>query len=128
MLKQYIITLIVFLVIDGLWLYFVAQNMFKAEIGSLMGEPRIIYALIFYLLYPLAIVIFVLAPSIEAKSLTKAILLGAFLGLIAYGTYELTNMSTLKDWTLKLVIVDLLWGSFVTALSASISYYFNSDT
>lgn len=126
MLKQYLITLVIFLVIDGLWLAFVAQNMFKQEIGSILGEPRMIYALIFYAAYPLAIVVFALAPSLEAKNLTKAIMLGAFLGFIAYGTYELTNMATLKDWTLKLVVVDLIWGSFVTAITAAISYHFNS--
>lgn len=128
MLKQYIITLILFLVIDGLWLYFVAMNMFKSEIGNLLGDPKMIYALIFYFLYPLAIVIFALQPGLEAKSITKAILLGLFLGFISYGTYELTNMATLKDWTVKLVIVDLIWGSFVTGVTASISYYFNSES
>lgn len=128
MLKQYLITLVIFLIIDGLWLYFVAMNMFKSEIGGILGEPRMIYALIFYFIYPLAIVIFALQPGLEAKSLTKALLLGLFLGFISYGTYELTNMATIKDWTLKLVVVDLIWGSFVTGLTATISYYFNSNS
>lgn len=79
-------------------------------------------ALAFYLLYPLGITIFALVPAKDADSLLKAAGLGALLGLIAYATYDLSNMATLKGWPLSVVVTDILWGIFVTGSSAAAAY------
>lgn len=118
-IKLYAIALPVFFAIDMVWLGLVAKNFYKNQIGFIM-KPNINWtaAILFYLLFIVGLVLFVIAPAVEKGSWTQAVLLGALFGLIAYATYDLTNLATLKDWPLLVTIVDLAWGA---ALGASVS-------
>jgi uncharacterized membrane protein len=124
--KLYLIALPVFFVIDMLWLVLVANRFYKEQIGFLM-KPEINWpaAIIFYLLFIGGLVIFVISPAVEKQSWLHALVYGALFGLITYATYDLTNLAVLKDWPLKVTIVDLLWG-VVLASSISIITYFIS--
>lgn len=124
MLIRYVTTLITFLVIDGIWLGVVAKNMYSNSLGHLMADkPNWIPALIFYFLYPLGVVIFALNPALESKDVMTAVKLGAFLGFLAYATYDLTNNATLRDWPVHITIIDILWGIILTAAVSGIGYF-----
>lgn len=119
-LKHYLIALVVFTVIDMVWLLFISKNLYKAKIGHLMAEKvNLPAAAIFYLLFIAALVFFVINPAVERQSVLYALGAGAFFGLVAYGTYDLTNLATLRDWPVSLTIIDLAWGSFVTGLTGA---------
>lgn len=122
-LKVFFISLTIFLIIDFLWLGLIAKNIYQKEIGSLLKEKvNFIAAFIFYTLFVIALTIFVIIPSIETKSILKAVLLGALFGFITYATYDLTNFATLKGFTLKVVIIDLLWGTFIGTVTSVLTY------
>ena len=124
MIKQYLVALITFLTIDGIWLTVVAKNFYAKHLGFLMSKtPNLLAAGIFYLIYILTLVILIINPAIQKGSLMSAILTGALFGLCAYATYDLTNLATIKDWPLIVTIVDLIWGTFVSASVAGISYW-----
>jgi len=123
MIKLYFLTLTVFLAIDGLWLTLIAKNFYAKHLGYLMSKtPNLAAAGIFYLIYIVAMFIFVLVPAIEKKSLMQAITMGALFGFSAYATYDLTNLATIKDWPLIITIVDLIWGATLSALVAGVSF------
>lgn len=110
-------------ILDALWLMFVANKFYKSQIGNLLlDKPNMAPAIIFYVIYIVGIVAFVVAPALEKGSLVHALGYGALFGLVAYATYDLTNLSTLKGFTSKVVIVDLLWGALMTATVAGITY------
>jgi len=109
----YVISLVLFLALDMLWLGVVAKNFYARELGSLLGEVVWPAAFIFYALFIAGLTYFVIYPALEENSLRMALLSGAFFGLVAYATYDLTNMATLKGWSLQLSIVDMLWGAFL---------------
>jgi len=120
----YILTFIVFLAIDFIWLNYIAKNMYAEKIGHLMASnPKLIYALIFYLIFIVGIIIFVVIPGYESKSILKTILLGALFGLVTYSTYDLTNQATLKDWPISVTIVDIVWGTSLSTIVGISGYY-----
>lgn len=123
-LRNYAIVLAVFLVIDGLWLMVIAKNLYAEHLGYLMAEkPRLVAALIFYLLFVVGLLAFVVNPALAAGSFLKALLPGLLFGLITYATYDLTNLATVKNWPLLITVIDLIWGSFVSAATATIGYF-----
>ena len=122
-LRIYIIALIIFLAIDIIWLAFIAPKFYKSQIGHLMTDkPNFIAAIIFYLIFIVGIVYFVVNPAIESKSLSKVIVAGALFGFISYATYDLTNLATLKEWPLKVTIVDLIWGTSLSTVVSLLTY------
>ena len=122
-LELYGIAFLVFLLIDAVWLGLVAPKFYKAQIGHLMAEkPNFIAALVFYLIFIAGLVYFVLIPAIDQESFVKALVAGMLFGFMTYATYDLTNLATLKDWPLKVTVIDLLWGTFVS-LSVSVVTY-----
>ena len=121
-LKHYLIAFIVFILIDLVWLLFISKKLYRDNIGHLMADKvNIPAAAIFYLLYIAALVFFVISPAVVKQSLLYALGAGAFFGLVAYATYDLTNLATLKDWPVSLTAIDLLWGSFVTGATCFIA-------
>lgn len=105
--------------LDALWLKFVMGAIFKSELGEMaLEKPRMAAAAMFYLLYSVGLVVFVIAQS-GTIPWPRTLLMGALFGLVAYGTYDLTNMATLRAWSWKLVAIDVAWGSFVTMLSVA---------
>ncbi|EUJ48076.1 DUF2177 family protein [Paenilisteria rocourtiae] len=115
--------LVVFLVIDALWLGVIAKNLYKHYLGDLMAtNVRFGAALLFYLLFVCGMVFFVIEPALAKNSIQFAIFAGAFLGLLCYATYDLTNLATLKDWPVFVTVIDLAWGAFITATTSSIVF------
>ena len=115
----YLATALAFCAFDFVWLGFIANAFYRREIGALLlAEPNWIGAVLFYLLYIAGIVIFVVARAAPTGSLARAAWLGALFGLVAYGTYDLTNLATLRGFTTAVVAADLAWGAFVTAVGA----------
>ncbi|MCA9765790.1 MAG: DUF2177 family protein [Carnobacterium sp.] len=118
-LKYYSIAFTVFLIIDLIWLGLVAKNLYRQELGFIMSDkPNWVAAIIFYLIFIAGLVFFVINPAIIDNSWTYALFAGMFLGFLTYATYDLTNLATLKDWPLKITIIDLVWG---TTLGGSVS-------
>jgi len=123
-IKLYFIALPVFLAIDMLWIGLVAKSFYAAQIGFLMRtDVNWVAAIVFYLLFIVGLVFFVIAPAVEKSSWTHAILFGALFGLIAYSTYDLTNLATIKNWPLLVTIVDLIWGTVLAAAVSTIAYF-----
>ncbi|HEY9115570.1 MAG TPA: DUF2177 family protein [Bacteroidales bacterium] len=123
-LVSYILTTVVFLIIDLIWLGFIAKNLYSKHLGHLLSpDVNWTAAIVFYLLFIVGISIFAIYPAIESNSWEKALLLGALFGFFTYATYDLTNYATLKNWPLNIVIIDIIWGSFLTA-SVSLSGFF----
>lgn len=122
-LRNYFLTLGVFLAIDAVWLLFLAKKLYSEQLGYLMAKsPNLIAALIFYLLFIAGLIFFVIHPALASESGRHALLAGLFFGLVTYGTYDLTNQATIKDWPVLITMVDLCWGSFVTGMTAWISF------
>ncbi|MEN3951622.1 DUF2177 family protein [Iodidimonas sp. SYSU 1G8] len=108
---------IVFIVLDLLWLGVIAKGYYHAELGGLLRQPfNMPAAVVFYLMYLGGVLFFAMVPAIAAQSLKTAALYGFLLGLLAYGTYDLTNLATLKNWPLGLSIVDMIWGGVLTSV------------
>jgi len=122
-LKLYLLTIPVFFAIDLLWLGVVAKNFYQNSLAHLLS-PAVNWpaALLFYLMYIVGIILFAVKPGLDAQSLAKAALWGALFGFFTYATYDLTNLATLRDWPLKVVIVDIAWGTVLCTLVASGSY------
>ena len=124
LLLSYALTAVVFFAIDMLWLGLIAKNLYAKHLGSFLSDKvNWTAAISFYLLFIAGIFVFVILPAIEKESWVRAIVLGGLFGLIAYATYDLTNMATMKDWPLTIVIIDMIWG-FVLTATVSVSGYF----
>ena len=118
----YVATAVVFFGLDFVWLSR-ALGFYRGQIGDLLLEqPKLGFAAGFYALYVVGIVALVVVPALGGGGWGQALAMGALLGLVAYGTYDMTNMATLKGWSLQLALVDMAWGTFVTAVSALAGY------
>lgn len=123
-IKIYIIALITFLVIDLVWLSFIAKNMYQEQLGHLMADNfNLIAAFVFYALFVFGLVYFVINPGIEKESIRYILIAGALFGFMTYATYDLTNLATLKNWPLKITIIDLIWGTTLSTVVSTITYY-----
>jgi len=123
-LKMYLVALLVFLVIDGLWLGLIAKDFYQKEIGFLLREsPNLLVAGIFYLFFIVGIAFFVINPAIEKESLRYLLIAAVLFGTLTYATYDLTNLATIKDWSLKVTIVDIIWGGVLTTIVSVVTYY-----
>jgi uncharacterized membrane protein len=111
------------LVLDAIWLGLVARTFYRDQLGELMlPQPAFGIAALFYLFFAVAVVVLAVLPAVNAASLGTALAYGAILGLAAYGTYDITNLSTLKNWPVTMSLVDMAWGTFVTAATAAGGY------
>lgn len=116
----YVSTAIVFFGLDFFWLGRVATGFYRSQLGEMMRDrPDFIAAGLFYLVYVAGIVYFAVGPALAGGGLRQAALAGAILGLIAYGTYDITNLATLRNWPLIMSLVDLAWGTLLTATAAT---------
>lgn len=123
-IKIYFITLTAFLGIDAIWLGLVAPAFYRSQIGHLMaGSANLLAAGIFYLLYIFGLVFFVVEPGVRGHTLKQAAVRGALFGLVTYGTYDLTNHATLRDWSLMMTVVDMAWGTILCAAVALVSVW-----
>lgn len=119
----YVLSLIIFFVIDFIWLTKIAKDLYQEQIGFLLRDNFQFYpALLFYLLYIVGIVYFAILPAIETNNWSLALFNGCFLGFLCYATYDLTNLATIKNWPVKIVILDILWGTFITGITAFLTF------
>ena len=119
----YIATAAVFLAADFLWLSYASSAFYRPKLGELLSDnPNLTIAAVFYLVYAIGIVVFAVLPATAARSASMAIGLGALLGLVAYGTYDITNLATIRGWPASVSVVDLAWGVLVTSLAAASGY------
>lgn len=122
-LKLYLLTIPLFFAIDLLWLGVIARNLYQQHLAHLLS-PRVNWpaALCFYAIYIVGILIFAVKPALADQSLAKSALWGALFGFFTYATYDLTNLATLRNWPLKLVFIDIAWGTILCTLVATGSY------
>jgi uncharacterized membrane protein len=119
----YLASAILFLGLDALWLGIVAKGLYADALGTLMRErPRLGVALLFYAIHLTGLVVFAVMPALEAGA-GRAGLLGALFGLCAYAAYDLSNLATLREFPARLALLDLAWGTSLTALAALVGYY-----
>lgn len=118
----YGLTLIVFAVIDTAWLGSMGDRVYRPLIGSMLADNfRLAPAIVFYALYAAGLTIFAVLPGLSDGGWKKALVWGGLFGLFAYGTYDLTNLATLKTWSVKLTLIDMTWGVCVSAVSSGIA-------
>lgn len=119
----YISILLVFCCLDAVWLTSTASILYKPTLGDiLLATPKLAPLIVFYLMYPAALVIFAGMPALKAGHVMPALIYGALFGGLAYATYDLTNMATLRNWTLQLSIIDVCWGSFASGAASALGY------
>jgi uncharacterized membrane protein len=122
-LIAYVTALLAMGVLDALWLGVIAKDLYRDALGHLLAdEVRIGAAIVFYLLYAGGVVMFATVPALRAASAARALGQGALFGFFAYMTYDLTNLATLRDWPLGIVVIDIGWGVFLSACTAAAAY------
>lgn len=119
----YLTSIVPMLAIDAVWLFTMSKRLYKPRLGSIMAtSPRLAPAVVFYLLYNLGVALLVVVPAVDRHTvLWQVMLYGGLLGLVAYGTYDLTNQASLREWSVLVTVVDLAWGSVLTAAVAVIA-------
>jgi len=123
LIKLYISTFLVFLGIDAIWLTKIAPTFYKNNIGHLMADkPNLLPVALFYIINIFGILVFAVFPALNNNSPKTAVLLGALYGLVTYATYDLTNYATLREWPIKVVLVDIAWGIILSATVSFIAY------
>lgn len=123
MLKSIVTMLVVLLLGDAIWIMGFMQGLYQQEIPSMLKEePNLVAALIFYIGYPLGVWWLAVKPALAAGVARTAIVNGAVIGAVAYGTFAVTNLAVLNGWTATLTIVDAIWGTVVTAVIAVTGY------
>lgn len=123
--KAFIGTAVPFLIIDALWIGLYLGEHYRETVGHLLLEtPRLAPAGVFYVAYVVGVVFLAVRPAIAAKRAQIAVFNGGVVGALAYGTFTLTNHAVLSGWTVGLVLSDIAWGTFLTALSAGCGYFF----
>lgn len=121
--KSYLVSLVFFIIFDLLWIGVIAKKMYAEKLSFIMSpQINFVPVILFYLLFVVGLLLMVVFPAIEKKSWTHALLYGILFGLVTYATYDLTNLATLKNWPLSITIIDLIWGSFLSAATSVISF------
>jgi uncharacterized membrane protein len=119
-----LIASLIFLIIDVIWLSFATKSFYRPLIGNLLADQPVMWAAaLFYILYVFGMALVVIQPCIDSASLFKTVYTGFIFGLVAYGTYNLTNMAVLKGWSPTVTFVDMFWGGSLTAISATTGLY-----
>lgn len=122
-LVAYLAAGIAFLAIDSIWLFTMADLLYRPLLGDLLAESfNLAPAVLFYLIYIAGIVIFAIRPALASGRWTTAALFGALFGFCAYATYDLTNQATIKNWPVLITVADLFWGTLLTAIAATAGF------
>ena len=121
----YIATGISFALIDSVWLRTMYTRLYQPEIGELMMADgfRLGPAVVFYLIYILGMMIFAVGPALQSGKWQTALIKGALFGFFCYMTYDLTNYATLKVWSLKVTVLDVIWGTVLTGSASAAGWW-----
>ncbi|MFZ6876209.1 DUF2177 family protein [Undibacterium sp. Di27W] len=123
LLIAYVTTLLAVLALDAVWLGLLMGPSYQSALGDLMlAQPRLIPAALFYLLYALGLLVLGILPALQAQSWQRAACLCGMLGLVAYGTYDLSNLATLKAWPAMLAALDIGWGVALSTIAGTLGY------
>ncbi len=121
MLLAYVVALGTLAVLDFVWIGVIAKSFVQRQIGPLLlPTPNWVAAAVFYLAYPVALLVFAV-PHVHAGGIGRAAMYGALFGMFAYATYDLTNLSTLKGWSVEFAVVDVLWGTLLSGTAAALA-------
>lgn len=116
----YLVAGFLFLVVDFIWLSTMVARLYRPALGPLLlDQPNMAAAAVFYLMYPIGLAVFAVVPGIQMQSVAQAAMRGALFGLLAYATYNLTNLATLKQWSAQVSMIDSLWGAFASGLACA---------
>jgi uncharacterized membrane protein len=122
-IKLFLLTAAVFFAIDLVWIGGIAARFYERNIGSLLAsDVRWGAAVLFYLIYITGLLVFSVLPGLAAGSLVRTVALGAFLGFFAYATFDLTCLALFKDFPVKVVVVDMIWGTCLSAAVTAAGY------
>lgn len=122
-LASYLASLSVFFLADMAWLGTMASRLYRPTLGDIaIAGVNLLPAVVFYLLYSIGLLIFAINPALKNGSITTAAVYGALFGFFTYATYDLTNFSTLRNWTLQLTLVDITWGTVLGASAAAVGF------
>ena len=114
-----LISALIFLIIDVIWLSFSVKSFYRPNIGHLLLETPVMWAaILFYLVYVIGLAVVIIEPSLDYQNTQKFLIKAFMFGLVAYGTYNLTNMATIKGWSPNVVFVDMIWGGSLTTFSS----------
>ena len=117
---SYVVALVFVGILDLIWLSTMADRVYRPTLGDIMLKSASFpAAAVFYLLYPVGLVVFAIAPALRSGSVVTAVTYGALFGAFTYGTYDLSNQATLRNWTTMLTLVDVAWGTFLAATSSA---------
>ena len=120
----YLSTAAAFVAMDFCWLTVMTPRLYQPDLGPIMlAKPSFPVAVLFYLLFIVGVVVFAVLPALEKRDWLRAASLGALFGFLAYATYDLTNLATLKDFTVRLAVADMAWGAVVSAVAASVGFW-----
>jgi uncharacterized membrane protein len=120
----YVAALVVMVALDMAWLGSTFRAVYLPAMGGVMSpSPKVTAAVVFYLIYPIGLVFFAISPALRAGVWTTALVSGALFGFFAYMTYDLTNLATLKEWSLKVSLIDMAWGAVLNGAVATASYF-----
>ena len=120
-----LIASLIFLIIDVIWLSFSVKSFYRPNIGHLLLDTPVMWAaILFYLIYVIGLAVVIIEPSLDYQNTQKFLIKAFMFGLVAYGTYNLTNMATIKGWSPNVVFVDMIWGGSLTAFSSYFGIFF----
>lgn len=122
LLAAYLVALVAFLALDAVWLTLMGPRLYAPALGPLLA-PRVdwLAAVLFYLLYLVGLLVFAVAPALQAGRAGVAVGRGALFGLVAYATYDLTNQATMRGWPWAVTLADLAWGGLVSATACGVA-------
>ena len=124
LLIAFIFASVIFLIIDVIWLSITVKSLYKPYLGGLLRDKPIMWAaILFYLVYMIGLSLIILRPALINDSILQAFWTGIIFGIVAYGTYNLTNMATIKNWSSTIVMIDMIWGGVLTGFSSAIAVY-----
>ncbi len=119
---HYVLLLLLLLGLDAVWLTTMVNRLYKPELGDLLADGfKPLPAGLFYLIYAAGVLALVVAPALKSGQWTDALWRGALFGLCAYATYNLTNLATLRGWSLQVTLADMVWGAVLTAVAATLA-------
>lgn len=120
----YVTALLTFLLADMAWLGTMAPRFYRPTLGDIaIPGVNLPPAIVFYALYPIGLLIFATIPALKSGSISTAVVSGALFGFFTYATYDLTNHSTLRNWTVQLTLVDVAWGTILAAITSAVTYW-----
>jgi uncharacterized membrane protein len=123
LLKLVVLILPALIILDLVWIAGVAQGIYQSQIGFLLATEVVWWAaIVFYILYAIALAYFVVLPAIKQGNLKSALYNGLFFGLVCFATYDLTNLSTVRDWPVAITVIDMVYGTIVAGVVSALAY------